>query len=266
MIHLMLQASSCTSHQSAAPRSESAPECRADSDVKWVMSIQEAVQSRQTVYVALCRPVDALHQHASARVVLCKGSKEKAFPPASKGRRIDTSLSKEKEGTPVFCVSLPVPKKRKVHQFSFGEPQNHTDIKWYLRVIWRHVLILMILAPGSFAAHIHPGNDEIDNLLARPQGLGLEDCRHGYPPIPVLQPHQDIHEQVLLDERVPLGHQAAPQQGVLHNSNDRLVGLHKQSACYGAAVSADSQALKCRCGIVYDTHPCICLFGCVPIH
>jgi hypothetical protein len=102
----------------------------------------------------------------------------------------------------------------------------------------------MILAPGGFAAHIDPRNDEFDDLLARPQGLGLKDCRHGYPPIPVLQPHQDVHEQVLLDEGVPLGHQTAPQQGVLHNSNDRLVGLHKQNTCCGAAVSAANHALN----------------------
>ncbi len=137
------------------------------------------------------------------------------------------SCPKEKEGTPIFLQRTAKP-----------------DIKGYLRVIWRHVLILVILAPGSFATHIHARNDEVDDLLARPQGLGLEDCRHGHPPIPVLQPHQDIHEQVLLDEGVPLGHQAAPQQGVLHNSNDRLVGLHKQEACYGAAVSAASHALR----------------------
>ena len=146
------------------------------------------------------------------------------------------SCPKEKEGTPIFLWRTAKP-----------------DIKGYLRVIWRHVLILVILAPSSFAAHIHARNDEVDDLLARPQGLRLEDCRHGYPPIPVLQPHQDVHEQVLLNEGVPLGHQPAPQQGVLHNSNDRLVGLHKHKACYGAAVNADSHALKCRCGIVYNT-------------
>ncbi len=110
----------------------------------------------------------------------------------------------------------------------------------------------MILAPGSFAAHIHPGNDEVDDLLARPQGLGLEDCRHGYPPIPVLQPHQDVHEEVLLDEGVPLGHQPAAQQGVLHNSNDRLVGLHKHNACYGAAVSAESHTSENAGGVAFD--------------
>ena len=84
----------------------------------------------------------------------------------------------------------------------------------------------MVLSPGSLAAHIDPGNDEVDHLLASPQGLGLEDGRHGHPAIPVLQPHQDVHEQILLDETVALGHQAAAQQGVLHNTNDWLVGLH----------------------------------------
>lgn len=83
----------------------------------------------------------------------------------------------------------------------------------------------MVFGPCSLAADVDFGDDEIDDLLASPQGLRLQDGGHGDPAIPVLQPHQDVHEQVLLDEAVTFGHQAAAQQGVLHNSNDWLICL-----------------------------------------
>ncbi len=63
------------------------------------------------------------------------------------------------------------------------------------------------------------------HLLAGPEGSRLEDGGHGDLAIPVLQPHEDVHEQVLLDEGVALSNQAAAQQCVLHNANHRLVGL-----------------------------------------
>lgn len=65
------------------------------------------------------------------------------------------------------------------------------------------------------------------HLLARPERFGLEDCRHGNLAVPVLQPHQDIHEEVLPDEGVALCNQTAAQQRVLHDADDRLVGLQE---------------------------------------
>ena len=62
-------------------------------------------------------------------------------------------------------------------------------------------------------------------LFASPEGPWLDDCRHGDNAIPVLKPHEDIHEHILLNEGVTLGHQPAAQQRVLHNADDRLVCL-----------------------------------------
>ena len=112
--------------------------------------------------------------------------------------------------------------------FCLQEGCIDSEAALYLRVIGGHVLILVILAPGSLAADVDFGDDEVDYLLASPQGFRLEDGRHGHPAVPVLQPHQDVHEQVFLDEAVPLRHQPAAQQGVLHDTNDGLVGLQAQ--------------------------------------
>ena len=64
------------------------------------------------------------------------------------------------------------------------------------------------------------------HLLAGPERFGLEDGRHGDLAVPVLQPHQDVHEEVLPNEGVALCHQTAAQQCVLHDADDRFVGLH----------------------------------------
>ena len=69
------------------------------------------------------------------------------------------------------------------------------------------------------------------HLLARPQWLWPEDSWHWHAPIPVLEPHDNVHHHVLANEGVPLGHQAAPQQCVLHDSNDRLIGLQQDLGC-----------------------------------
>ena len=65
-------------------------------------------------------------------------------------------------------------------------------------------------------------------LLAGPEGLRLEDGGHGDLAVPVLQPHQDVHEDVARDEGVALSHQPAAQQRVLHDANHRLVALQAQ--------------------------------------
>lgn len=63
------------------------------------------------------------------------------------------------------------------------------------------------------------------HLLAGPQRARLEDGGHGDLAVPVLDPQQDIHEQVLLHEGVALGEQPAAQQCVLHDAHHRLVAL-----------------------------------------
>ena len=46
-------------------------------------------------------------------------------------------------------------------------------------------------------------------------------------PVPVLEPHEQIAERVVLYECVPLREQAGCQQRVLHNPHHRLVGLRR---------------------------------------
>mmetsp|Transcript_11745 Transcript_11745/g.47415 ORF Transcript_11745/g.47415 Transcript_11745/m.47415 type:complete len:693 (-) Transcript_11745:659-2737(-) len=88
------------------------------------------------------------------------------------------------------------------------------------------------------------GNNQREQLLASPQRPRLEDGRLGDLAVEVLDPHQHVHDDVLLDERAAVGHQLAAEQRVLHDTDHGLVRLrrddlrrhHHQLAHLGAAL------------------------------
>ena len=49
---------------------------------------------------------------------------------------------------------------------------------------------------GSYAVDT-AWDDEGEELLAAPHGLGLEDTRHGHVPVPARQEHQQVHHLLL---------------------------------------------------------------------
>ena len=97
----------------------------------------------------------------------------------------------------------------------------------HLRIVDAKVLGVVVLEPARLAPHVDVRHDQVDHLLARPQRLRLEHCWQGHYPIPILKPHENGHKHVSGDKRVAAGHQAAPQQRVLHNADDGAVGLRR---------------------------------------
>ena len=95
----------------------------------------------------------------------------------------------------------------------------------HARVLDAEVAVVVVLGPSARAEKAHVRDEHREHLLPRPQGLGLEDGRFRHLAVPILEPHQDVHEDVLGDERVALGHQAARQQRVLHDRHHGLVRL-----------------------------------------
>ena len=71
------------------------------------------------------------------------------------------------------------------------------------------------------------GYDEGEELLARPQGLGLEDAGHGQLSVPGGEEHDERHHLLLVQEHVSLGHFTDGRQGVLDDAHARLVGLRR---------------------------------------
>ena len=85
---------------------------------------------------------------------------------------------------------------------------------------------LLIRVPGGLPPAVGPlGDDEVEDLLPGPQWPRLQDRRLGHLPVPVFQPHEDVHQHLLLEKCVALGNDAAPQQRILHDPDHRLVSL-----------------------------------------
>ena len=84
----------------------------------------------------------------------------------------------------------------------------------------------LIWVPGGLSPAVGPlGDDEVEDLLPGPQWPRLQDRWLGHLPVPVFQPHEDVHQHVLLEEGVALGDDAAPQQRILHDPDYGLVSL-----------------------------------------
>ena len=92
-------------------------------------------------------------------------------------------------------------------------------------VIHGKVHVVGVACPRGRSDDVDVGGEHGEHLLARPQGLGLDDGRFRHLAIPVGVPHEDVHEDVLRDERVALGDQAAREKRVLHDRHHRLVRL-----------------------------------------
>ena len=104
--------------------------------------------------------------------------------------------------------------------------QQLTVLDQDLRVAHGEIRRLLVRVPGGLPPAVGPlGDDEVEDLLPGPQGPRLQDRRLGDLPVPVFQPHEDVHQHVLLEEGVALGHDAAPQQRVLHDADHGLVRL-----------------------------------------
>mmetsp|Transcript_4551 Transcript_4551/g.11871 ORF Transcript_4551/g.11871 Transcript_4551/m.11871 type:complete len:316 (-) Transcript_4551:1057-2004(-) len=96
----------------------------------------------------------------------------------------------------------------------------------HLGVTRRDVPRLTIAVPPGIPGVVRPGgDDETEDLLPRPERLGLENSWLGHHPVPVLNPHEHIHENVLGEERITLREDSTPQKGVLDDSNHGLVCL-----------------------------------------
>ena len=68
-------------------------------------------------------------------------------------------------------------------------------------------------------------DDQREQLLPGPKGLGLQDGGDGHLAVPAGQEHEQVHHGFLVNEHVPLGHLPDGGEGVLHNTHDRLVAL-----------------------------------------
>ena len=116
----------------------------------------------------------------------------------------------------------------------------------HLRVARAEILRLALLVPRRGAAHIHVRDEEAEHLLARPQRPRLHDGWSRDLAVPVLEPHENVVEDILLNESVALRDQAAPQQRVLNDAHHGLVrlraddhlGHHHQLAHLGARLMA----------------------------
>jgi hypothetical protein len=115
-----------------------------------------------------------------------------------------------------------------------ARPRPATD----LRVHGRHCVRLPVLVPGCAALQVDAGQEHGDDLLAGPQRARLEHRGHRHAAVPVLQPHQDVHQHVLLYERVALGEQAAAQQRILHDAHHWLVRLQEKGGGGGGPPAA----------------------------
>ena len=69
------------------------------------------------------------------------------------------------------------------------------------------------------------GDDQGEQLLPGPKGLGLQDCGDRHLAVPAGQEHEQVHHGFLVNEDVPLGHLPDGGEGVLHNAHDGLVAL-----------------------------------------
>jgi len=68
-------------------------------------------------------------------------------------------------------------------------------------------------------------DDEGKQLLAGPQRLRLDDCRHGKLTVPSRQEHDQCHHVLLREEDVSLCHFSDGGQRVLHDTHDGFVRL-----------------------------------------
>lgn len=69
------------------------------------------------------------------------------------------------------------------------------------------------------------GDTHAEDLLAGPEGLGLQDRRSGDLAIPAGHPKQDVLDKVPVEEVVTKGDLSDTAKRVLDDSHDRLVGL-----------------------------------------
>ena len=96
-----------------------------------------------------------------------------------------------------------------------------------LRIDRRHAVRLSVLVPRCSPSEVDRRQEQRYKLLAGPQRPGLEDGWRGNVSVPILEPHEQVAEYVVLDERVPLREQAGRQQRVLHNPHHGFVGLRR---------------------------------------
>ena len=94
--------------------------------------------------------------------------------------------------------------------------QQLPSLDQHLRVRGAHVCGLAVAVPRRRPPAVDSRRQErADKLLARPARPRLEQRRHRHAAVPVLEPHHHVERDVLLDERVARGHEAASEEGVL---------------------------------------------------
>ena len=91
-------------------------------------------------------------------------------------------------------AKMPTFKQNTRNKLPLTTPTHHT----HLGVPGRDVLIRAVILPvrvgGVSTNHVHvPGNDEREQLLARPERFGLDDGWLGDLAVPGGQPHQQFH-------------------------------------------------------------------------
>mmetsp|Transcript_46736 Transcript_46736/g.146499 ORF Transcript_46736/g.146499 Transcript_46736/m.146499 type:complete len:617 (-) Transcript_46736:32-1882(-) len=87
-------------------------------------------------------------------------------------------------------------------------------------------ILLVLRCDGRVALHRDAlGQQHRQQLLAGPQLLGLQNAGDRQLTVPDRQPHEQVHGDVLLQERVALGVLGRGQQTVLHDTHDGLVAL-----------------------------------------
>lgn len=107
-------------------------------------------------------------------------------PELENSRRFDPSPLCAQPSAP--CPTLGLPPET-------GTP-NDLGVPWGDPLVGPVVLLVRVGAVGADEVHV-ARDDQREDLLARPQGLGLQDGRHGHLPVPDGQEHQDRHHLVL---------------------------------------------------------------------
>ena len=132
------------------------------------------------------------------------------------------------DGTPLFPRDVNETTATATHGFLTQRTRDQLSLlDAHRRVLDAKVVVVSVFRPRARSLEIHLRKHHAEHLLTRPQRLWFENGRLRHLTVPVFEPHDDVHEDVLGDERVALGDQTATQKRILHDGHDRLVRLRR---------------------------------------